>query len=96
MAASNEQTTLGKPQNVLESARHVSEKKSLLKRLDRKSGKWGPHHPRHRLLDALWGFVRYHKRQAEELERLKKLYKNVPKSHHKVGGGLTTDTSRAQ
>ncbi|KAL2206854.1 N2227-domain-containing protein [Sarocladium strictum] len=66
------------------SQRHIDEKERLLKRLDKSTGKWNNHHPRHRLLDAMHGFVRYYDRQNEEIERLKGLYKKVSKPQKKL------------
>jgi hypothetical protein len=62
----------------------VAEKTELLKRLSRKHGTWNSNHPRWRLLDALHGYVAYYSRQAEELDRLKGLYKKVSKSQKAV------------
>lgn len=65
-------------------SRHVQEKTRLLDRLKRDEGTWNNHHPRHRLLDALYGYSRYYQRQKEELERLRGLYTKVNKKQHKV------------
>lgn len=64
--------------------RHVHEKTNLLDRLRRDKGSWSSNHPRHRLLDALYGFTKYQQRHKEELERLKGLYSKVTKQQHKV------------
>ena len=64
--------------------RHIHEKQHLLQRLRRDKGKWNSNHPRHRLLDALFGYVDYYERQAAEVERLRGLYKKVTKSQHEV------------
>ncbi|KAF5010751.1 hypothetical protein FDECE_3106 [Fusarium decemcellulare] len=57
--------------------RHVEAKKKLMKSMERKSGTWNNHHPRHRLLDALNGFSKYYERQKAELDRIQGLYKHV-------------------
>ncbi|KYK56566.1 hypothetical protein DCS_03566 [Drechmeria coniospora] len=67
-------------QNQSTGQRHEEERTRLLKSFDRRSGKWTTNHPRHRLLDALHGFLRYRTRQAGELTRLRNLYKGVSKS----------------
>lgn len=64
--------------------RHQAQKKQLPLTLKKEHGKWGPSHTRHRLLDALHGFLKYSERQAAELARLKGLYKHVSKSQRKV------------
>lgn len=45
---------------------------------------WSSTHPRHRLLDALFGFQSYYERQQAELERFRGLYKHVSKKHKTV------------
>ncbi|KAJ4342846.1 hypothetical protein N0V95_006825 [Ascochyta clinopodiicola] len=55
-----------------ESPRHRQEKAHLMKRMDRKSGKWGSTHPRYRTLEALYGFTKYRERNMAELNRLEK------------------------
>lgn len=55
--------------------RHVEAKEKLDKSMARKSGKWNAQHPRHRLLDALYGYRRYYESQKAELDRLESLYK---------------------
>lgn len=60
-------------------ARQRQEKAHLLKRMNRKSGKWGPSHPRYRLLEALFGFSKYRERNMADLDRWRSLYKNVGK-----------------
>ncbi|KAK0619035.1 N2227-like protein-domain-containing protein [Immersiella caudata] len=60
-------------------ARHVTEKKSLLQRLARTQGRWNEHHPRHRLLEALRGFSSYGENNLAELNRLKDLYRHASK-----------------
>ena len=67
-----------------DSPRHRQEKAHLLKRINRKSGKWGTGHPRYRLLEALWGYSRYRERNMEELHRWRTLYKSVGKKQKKV------------
>lgn len=64
--------------------RHIHEKQHLLQRLRRDKGKWNSSHPRHRLLDALFGYVDYYERQAAEIERLRGLYKKVTQTQHEV------------
>ncbi|TDZ15176.1 Carnosine N-methyltransferase [Colletotrichum orbiculare MAFF 240422] len=66
------------------SARHQQEKKSLLKRLSKSHGKWDTNHPRHRLMEALFGFSRYKVRQMAELDRYKGLYKHATSAQKKV------------
>ncbi|KAK1672375.1 N2227-like protein-domain-containing protein [Colletotrichum godetiae] len=66
------------------SPRHEREKKSLLKRMSKHHGKWDTNHPRHRLLEALFGFSRYKSRQMTELDRLRGLYKHVTKAQEKL------------
>ncbi|KAF5525855.1 Carnosine N-methyltransferase [Colletotrichum aenigma] len=57
--------------------RHEQEKKNLMKRLSKSHGKWDTNHPRHRLMEALFGFSRYKARQMAELNRWKDLYTHV-------------------
>jgi hypothetical protein len=66
------------------SPRHRQEKVHLLKRMDRKSGKWGTSHPRYRLLEALWGYSRYRGRNMADLDKWRTLYKSVGKKQKKV------------
>ncbi|KAK4237253.1 carnosine N-methyltransferase [Achaetomium macrosporum] len=63
----------------LHTERHVREKQMLLQRLDKKEGVRNEHHPRHRLLEALRGFLVYAETQQTELNRLKGLYSHVSK-----------------
>lgn len=67
-----------------ESPRHRQEKALLMKRIDRKTGKWGTTHPRYRLLEALYGFTRYQERNMAELNRWRTMYTNVNKQQKKV------------
>jgi len=67
------------------SPRHRREKLQLLKRMDKKSGRWGTSHPRYRLLEALWAYTRYRERHMAELDRWRGLYKSVSKKQKKVG-----------
>ncbi|KAL4726610.1 hypothetical protein ACLX1H_005498 [Fusarium chlamydosporum] len=60
--------------------RHVEVKKKLAKAMARGWGNWNGHHPRHRLLDALYGYSRYYERQKAELDRLEGLYKHVSRA----------------
>ncbi|OLN87252.1 Carnosine N-methyltransferase 2 [Colletotrichum chlorophyti] len=62
------------------SLRHEQEKKKLFKRLSKSHGKWDTNHPRHRLLEALFGFSRYKLRQMAEIDRWKGLYNHVSKT----------------
>jgi hypothetical protein len=71
--------------NVPDSPRHRQEKAHLMKRMSRKHGRWGPSHPRHRLLEALSGFKNYRARSMADLERWRDLYENVGKKQKKVG-----------
>ncbi|KAI1039156.1 hypothetical protein LB505_007552 [Fusarium chuoi] len=57
--------------------RHVEAKEKLDNSMARKSGKWNDQHPRHRLLDALHGYRRYHELQKAELDRIEGLYKGA-------------------
>ena len=66
------------------SPRHDKEKAELLQRLSRGTGKWDSSHPRHRLLDALYGFRKYFDRNMDEVKRWKKLYKGVTRQQKKV------------
>lgn len=65
-------------------ARHRHEKAHLMKRMDRKSGKWTTNHPRYRLLEALWAYTRYRERHMAELDRWRTLYKSVSKKQMKA------------
>ncbi|KAF2624475.1 N2227-domain-containing protein [Macroventuria anomochaeta] len=67
-----------------ESPRHRQEKAHLLKRMDRKTGKWGTIHPRYRLLEALYGFTKYRERNMAELDRWRSMYGNVVKAQKKT------------
>ncbi|KAJ5018237.1 Carnosine N-methyltransferase [Colletotrichum sp. SAR 10_99] len=66
------------------SPRHEQEKKNLMERLSKSHGKWDTNHPRHRLMEALFGFSRYKVRQMAELNRWKDLYTHVSKAQKKV------------
>lgn len=70
-----------------ESPRHRQEKVHLMKRMDRKHGKWNTVHPRYRLLEALYGFTKYRERNLAELDRWRSMYSNVGKSQKKVSLG---------
>jgi hypothetical protein len=67
-----------------DSPRHRQEKAHLLKRIDKKSGKWGTSHPRYRLLEALWAYTSYRERHMAELDRWRSLYKSTGKKQKKV------------
>jgi hypothetical protein len=64
--------------------RHRQEKAHLMKRIDSKSGRWTSSHPRHRLLEALFGYTRYRERNMAELDRWRSLYKSVGKKQKKA------------
>lgn len=72
------------PSSWVPSPRHRQEKAHLMKRMDRKSGKWTTNHPRYRLLEALWAYTRYRERQMAELDRWRSLYKSVSKKQMKA------------
>ncbi|CAM1505870.1 Fc.00g115070.m01.CDS01 [Cosmosporella sp. VM-42] len=59
--------------------KHTEAKSKLLDSLRKDHGTWNTNHPRHRLLDALHGFTRYHERQKAEVDRLRRLYQQVSK-----------------
>ena len=63
---------------------HLEAKSKLLDNLRKDQGTWNTNHPRHRVLDALHGFSRYHERQKVELDRIKGLYKQVSKPQRLV------------
>lgn len=67
---------------------HVEAKKKLDKSMARGWGNWNVHHPRHRLLDALYGYSRYYERQKAELDRLEGLYKHVSKAQKSVSNPI--------
>lgn len=71
-----------------DSPRHRQEKVHLMKRMDRKNGKWGTTHPRYRLLEALYSFTKYRERNMAELDRWRSLYKNVGKNQKQVSRHL--------
>ena len=66
------------------SPKHQQEKALLMKRMDRKTGKYGTNHPRYRLLEALYGFTKYRERNMAELNRWRTMYSNVGKQQKKV------------
>lgn len=66
------------------SPRHEHEKKSLLRRLGKSHGKWDTKHPRHRLMDALFGFSQYKVGQIAELDRWRDLYNHASKAQKRV------------
>lgn len=66
------------------SPRHEYEKRNLLKRLGKYHGLWDTKHPRHRLMEAIFGFSRYKAGQMAELERWKGLYTHVSKAQKRV------------
>lgn len=53
-------------------------------RLGKYHGKWDTKHPRHRLMEALFGFSRYKVGQMAELDRWKGLYTHVSKAQKRV------------
>ncbi|KAJ4156115.1 hypothetical protein LMH87_001328 [Akanthomyces muscarius] len=67
-------------QEPIKGSRHEAEKERLLQTMQRDHS-WSSTHPRHRLLDALFGFQSYYERQQAELERFRGLYKHVSKKH---------------
>jgi hypothetical protein len=71
------------PKEVLGSPRYRQEKTHLMKRMNRKHGKWGPTHPRYRLLEALFSYSKYRDSNMAELDRWRGLYKNVGKQQKK-------------
>ncbi|KAM0558042.1 hypothetical protein ACHAPJ_005209 [Fusarium lateritium] len=64
--------------------RHVEAKKKLAKDMARWWGNWNANHPRHRLLDAMYGFSRYYERQKLDLDRIEGLYKHVSKAQKSI------------
>jgi hypothetical protein len=70
--------------DISDSSRHRQEKAHLLKRMDRKNGKWNSSHPRYRLLEALYSYSKYRDGNIAELDRWRNLYKNVGKQQKKV------------
>ncbi|ROT42390.1 N2227-domain-containing protein [Sodiomyces alkalinus F11] len=68
----------------LASPRHEEEKTRLLSSLSRSNGKWDAHHPRHRLLDALYAYVRYEERQTAELDKWRRFYKSASATQRKL------------
>lgn len=64
--------------------RHAEAKKKLMGNMARDAGTWNKNHPRHRLLDALYGFSKYHERQKVELDRFEGFYKHVTKAQRAV------------
>ncbi|KAG6017810.1 hypothetical protein E4U41_004140 [Claviceps citrina] len=70
-------------------SRHDLERERLLSAMSTPRGgprTWSPppHHPRHRLLDALHGFARYYERQRADVDRLRCLYAGVSKTQRKL------------
>ncbi|KHO01250.1 N2227-like protein [Metarhizium album ARSEF 1941] len=69
----------------------------------RDHGTWSPHHPRHRLLDALHGFSKYYEQQRAEVHRLRGLYGQASPSQKQPAavavragaGGSRVDRGRA-
>lgn len=66
--------------------RYAEERERLLRRLDRKYGKWQDKHPRWKLLEALHGFDHYSEIIGAEIDRFEGLYHHVPKRHKQVSG----------
>lgn len=64
--------------------RHVEAKKKLDKSMAIGWGNWNAQHPRHRLLDALYGYRRYHERQKAEVDRFEGLYKHASRAQRSV------------
>lgn len=67
-----------------DTARHREEEKSLLERMSRDHGRWNAHHPRHRLLQALYGFSKFEDLNRAELSRWRGFYSKVSKRQKKV------------
>jgi carnosine N-methyltransferase len=78
------------PNDLNDSPRHRQEKAHLMKRMNKKSGKWGTSHPRYRLLEALWGYTKYRERHMAELDRWRSLYRSVGKKQKKVRAMTTS------
>jgi hypothetical protein len=76
----------------MESPRQRQEKAHLMKRMDRKSGKWTSTHPRYRLLDALYSFSRYRERNLAELKRWRDMYSNVRSKQRQVSNRTRPNT----
>ncbi|RBA20962.1 hypothetical protein FPRO05_08409 [Fusarium proliferatum] len=64
--------------------RHVEAKKKLDKSMAIGWGNWNAQHPRHRLLDALYGYRRYHERQKAEVDRFEGLYKHASRAQRSL------------
>ncbi|TPX07582.1 uncharacterized protein E0L32_010681 [Thyridium curvatum] len=62
--------------------RHLDEKARLLERMSRKHGKFDEHHPRNRLLDALYSFSRYAELNRADLDRWRDHYRYVSRRQH--------------
>jgi hypothetical protein len=75
-----------------ESPRQRQEKAHLMKRMNRKSGKWTPTHPRYRLLETLYSFSRYRERNLAELERWRDMYGNVKSKQRQVSNSTWPNT----
>jgi hypothetical protein len=80
--------------NPQSSPRRRLEKVHLMRRIARNHGKWGPSHPRYRLLEALFGFVKYRDRNMAEVDRWRKMYKRVSKKQKHVRARETAFASR--
>ena len=72
--------------------RQRREKAHLMKRMDRKNGKWNSSHPRYRLLEVLYSFSRYRERNLAELKRWKDMYGNVKSKQKQVSSKAVLDT----
>jgi hypothetical protein len=70
--------------DISDSSRHRQEEAHLVKRMDRKNGKWNLSHPRYRLLEALFSYSKYRDSNIAELDRWRNLYKNVGKQQKNV------------
>jgi hypothetical protein len=64
--------------------RHQKEEAHLMKRMNRKNGKWNSSHPRYRLLEALFSYSKYRDTNMAELDRWRSLYRNVGKKQKKA------------
>lgn len=76
--------SLRRAQEPAKGSRHEAERARLLETLARDDATLSSTHPRHRLLDAIYGYQRYHERQWAEMDRFRGLYKHVTKKQKTV------------
>ncbi|KAF5664486.1 trehalase [Fusarium heterosporum] len=76
--------TLEKISGHPDTPRHAEARKKLAKSMTIGWGNWNAQHPRHRLLDALYGYSKYYERQKAEVDRLEGLYKHVSKAQRSL------------